>query len=1007
MGEQNLDIDVPFRHSLQAKLLLGLLLVLGLMLSTVLAVFYSRGYELLEVRERALSVSNTHRVARQIAEQLAWAEGVATSLANLGERLPHDEALWREIPPNMIDLAHQELIAGGGLWPEPNEFTPGVVRRSFFWGRDSEGTLKYFDDYNDPATPSYHQEEWYVPARHQQRDRCYWSRSYEDPHTKEPMVTCTVAMWQTKRFVGVSTLDLRLAGLQAFVDARGRALQGYAFVVDRNGVFVTTPPAVNGAKANTAEGTAPQSLNSLVQRLPGFAETVRFLRGTTPSNNEPTAARLAQDIDEATGTIDADEALRIAAQLLDRESETPAVHQGRVESDPFLGEAALVTTLRLPDTHWQLVVVQPSRLVHEAVAAAMWQVSWALGLVIVLVTGLAGWLLRRLLVAPIQRMSRAMVVAGVNGSGSPIPVHGRDELGLLASTFNKYSDQLARSHAELSASAEQFRAITRLAHDALIQVDDDGRIFSINQAGEKMFGYSEDALRGRRFRQLIPWEPSSERGFVEIDTDDSRAASREIELTGHRHDGSAFPAEFSVSYWSGPDYGLHNIQVRDVTERRRAEDQTLRLATHDSLTELPNRALFNDRLLQAVELSRREKSQMGLLFLDLDHFKIANDSLGHGIGDVLLQKVATRLRQCVRKIDTIARLGGDEFAIVLPKTDGAAAVAVVAQRILDSIEPVFEIEGNAIRIGVSIGITLCPGDDVDADQLLRKADLAMYCAKAEGRNTFRFFTSRLQDELVERRALQIELARALESNEFVLHYQPILRVANHQLHCIEALVRWQHPERGLVLPDHFIPAAEQNGLIVNLGHWVIEQSLRDLAEWDRAGLPAVKLAINLSPAQFCDPALAPRLQQALAASGVSPERIELELTETVLMKDIDTAIVIMQSLRAVGVGLSIDDFGTGYSSLTYLQRFPVQTLKIDKAFCRGVSHAPGTASICRSVIALGHNLGLHLVGEGVEEQDDYRFLLQHGCDFMQGYLFCRPQPMPSLHEWVRVWRPSE
>jgi diguanylate cyclase (GGDEF)-like protein len=456
----------------------------------------------------------------------------------------------------------------------------------------------------------------------------------------------------------------------------------------------------------------------------------------------------------------------------------------------------------------------------------------------------------------------------------------------------------------------------------------------------------------------------------------------------------------SVSYWRGPSHGLYNVQVRDVTERQRAEERVRMLATHDTLTGLPNRTLFNDRLKRAVERCLLESSAMALLFLDLDHFKVANDSLGHSVGDALLRAVADRLQDCMRPGDTVARLGGDEFAMLMPNLLDAGEAAWMAQRIIDRIGDEFVIDQHPLQIGVSIGITLCPGDDRQSEQLLRKADLAMYHAKSEGRNTFRFFTERLHAELVERKAMLDQLAQALVQHQFELHYQPVMSVRGGDLHGMEALVRWRHPTLGLVTPERFVPLAEQSGLIVALGHWILTQAIADLARWDAAGLPPLRLAINLSLAQFRDPALVERLEAALSLHQVAAARVELELTETVLMHDLDDAIAIMARLRGIGLGLAVDDFGTGYSSLSYLKRFPVQKLKIDKSFVRGVAQDEEAAAICRSVIALGHNLGLNLVAEGVEDRAELQWLRSHHCDYVQGFLISKPLPLADLQRWA-------
>ena len=990
--------EVPFRRSLQAKVLVGVLLGLAMMLAAVLLVFYAHGYALLMERERELATSATQRLAGEVGQQLALAEGLAATLANAGERLPRDPVLWRDLLPHLIDMEQRaSLIAGGGLWPEPGEFSPGVTRRSFFWGRDASGNLRYYDDYNAPDGPGYHQEEWYVPARHQREGRCYWSRSYQDPYTGEPMVTCTVPMRSDGRFIGVSTIDLRLSGLQSFLAERGVALHGYAFAIDRNGVFITLPPgARSGTQAHTQRSASVDDLGS---SHPRFAALAAFLKQGQDLPEDIAIAPMASAIDAASPTIDAAEARRIAVQLRADQGDVGEVRQTMLEDDAFLGEPVLATSLRFPAARWQLVVVQPARLVREAVQSVMRQVAGTMSLAIICVMAVAGWLVRRALVMPIRRMAGQLTGSVPSGSEHRIDIPTRDELGLLAARFNTYAEQLEHSEAELRASAEQFRAVTRLAHDALIQVDDRGQVHSLNQAGEQMFGWREREVLGAGFDRLLPWDPRVD-GDNENASAGSRAATRVLELSAHRRDGSEFPAEVSVSYWRGPHGGLYNVQVRDVTERRQAEEQVRLLATHDTLTELPNRTLFNDRLQQAVEHSLRNDSMLAVMFLDLDHFKLANDSLGHAVGDALLRAVALRLMATVSAGATVARLGGDEFAVLLPDIDDPGIAAQAAGALIAALGEPFVIAGHRMQVGASVGVTLCPNDDRDADQLLRKADLAMYHAKGEGRNTFRFYTERLHEELLERKAMLDELGLALGEQQFVLHYQPVLDARSGELTGLEALIRWQHPSRGLLSPEHFVPLCEASGLILPIGQWVLRQALEDAAAWQRAGHAPVTMAVNLSLAQFRDPGLADGVQRAVAEFGVDAAQVELELTETVLMHDHDQAIDVMQRLRTLGIGLTVDDFGTGYSSLAYLKRFPVQKLKIDKSFVIGVAHDSESATICRSVIGLGHNLGLKLVAEGVEGEDDLDFVRAQGCDFVQGYLFAAPMPMAKLREWM-------
>ena len=475
-SDQAIDrIRVPFRYSLRAKLLVGLLAALIMMVGAVLVVFYTRGYELLMARERAAAISATQRIASEMGREFALAEGLAVALANPGETLPHDEALWRQLIPPLLDIdGREDLIAGGGLWPEPGAFTPGVARRSFFWGRDAQGTLQYFDDYNAADGPGYHGEEWYVPARHQLPGHCYWSRSYQDPYSGEKMVTCTAAMHVAGRLTGVSTVDLKLTALQQFLAQRGQALHGYAFALDRNGVFITLPPNTSAALAS--------NLSTLSRDRASYQALVEFLQPPLPTGENAAQTALARRIDEETTTIDAAEATQIAQQLLDDRHRDAEVRQTSLGVDPFLDESVLATTLRMPGLGWQLVELQPERLVRDAVQAVMTRVAWAMVLAIVIVIAIAGWLLRRFLVLPIRHMTEQLASTEHSIVPGRIDVQGRDELGMLARRFNRYADQIAESHSDLLASAEQFRAVTELAHDALIQIDDDGRICALNRA---------------------------------------------------------------------------------------------------------------------------------------------------------------------------------------------------------------------------------------------------------------------------------------------------------------------------------------------------------------------------------------------------------------------------------------------------------------------------------------------------------------------------------------------
>ncbi|MEI8394808.1 MAG: EAL domain-containing protein [Rhodospirillaceae bacterium] len=446
---------------------------------------------------------------------------------------------------------------------------------------------------------------------------------------------------------------------------------------------------------------------------------------------------------------------------------------------------------------------------------------------------------------------------------------------------------------------------------------------------------------------------------------------------------------FSISVYSTE--ANHFVAVFDnISERKKAEARVLFLAHHDPLTELPNRLMVRDRCEQAMALSAENKTRMALLFLDVDHFKTINDTLGHSVGDILLRLVAARLNECVRTDDTVGRQGGDEFLIVLPVVQETADISTVAAKILHRLAEPFLVEGRELSSSASLGVAVYPDDGHDFDTLLRRADTAMYHAKDGGRNRCSFFNFGMNANAGERLALRNELRLALEKGEFVLHYQPQIDLGSGAVVGAEALIRWQHPELGLVPPGRFIPIAEESGLIVPIGEWVLHEACRQAVAWQKAGGPEIVIAANLSAVQFRHGNLEKTVVAALVASGLEPSFLELELTESILIGDTETVMMAIRRLKAFGIKLSIDDFGTGYSSLAYLKRFAVDKLKIDQSFIRSLETDPGDAAIVRAIIQMARSLGLRTIAEGVEDERVMDLLRVCHCDEAQGYHIARP-----------------
>jgi diguanylate cyclase (GGDEF)-like protein/PAS domain S-box-containing protein len=471
------------------------------------------------------------------------------------------------------------------------------------------------------------------------------------------------------------------------------------------------------------------------------------------------------------------------------------------------------------------------------------------------------------------------------------------------------------------------------------------------------------------------------------------------EMTGRRSDGITFPQEISLTAIEG---GGVVIVVRDVTERTYAEEQIKHLAYHDALTGLPNRLLFKDRLTVALSHAQREHTRLAVLFLDLDRFKVINDSLGHNIGDQLLQAVAARVQACVRDSDTVARLGGDEFTIMIPGLVRSEDAAPVAQKILEAVRYPFHLEGREFYITTSIGISLYPEDGMDAETLIKNADTAMYQAKEQGRDNYQLFNAYINARALQRIALEHGLRRALLNEEMRVHYQPIFDFRAGRIVGMEALLRWTHPEMGAIPPSVFIPLAESTGLMMPIGQWVLRTACMQAKSWHDAGHKNLSLAVNLSVTQLQQPDLVARVREVLEETGLPPRLLELEITESSAMQSPEASVRTLYDLKKLGIRISLDDFGTGHSSLSYLKRFPIDTLKIDQSFVRDINSDPDTAAIVTAIIAMAHSLRLKVIAEGVEFSEQANFLKHYSCDQMQGYLIKAPVGAEEFFELIAV-----
>jgi diguanylate cyclase (GGDEF)-like protein len=835
------------------------------------------------------------RIVADISLRISIAENLARNLAAVGEKLPKEPELFYKVIPQLLDIKENEkFIAGGGVWPEPERFTTGLARRSFFWGRDSLGDLQYFDQYNDTESTGYHNEEWYVPGRYTKQGECLWSKSYMDPYTLAPMVTCTVAMFNQKKFEGNATVDVSLQQLKSILSKGSDKLGGYAYAVDRNNKFLSFPDEQLTKITNRANNHLTReyiTVEQLAEKQPLFQPIAGILTEINKSFIQALSGEnilLADSIAKQSKQVSSIGAQLIIANiaiLRDQElhysSDTISVIS---KQDLLLGEPVNVSVFIMPKTLWKIVVVTPQQVAINSASKVANLILVLLITILIIATFFGFTYCRRSLIIPMYQMVKQLQQPQEAAEGAQTELlddRRQDEFGLLA--------------------------------------------YHINQ--------SKKAL-------------------------DS-----------------------------------NNLDLKlQINERKLAERQLKHLALHDPLTGLPNRLLFQDRLHQAIALSKRNKYKFALLFMDLDNFKIINDTMGHDAGDELLKQVSLIISGTGRETDTVARLGGDEFAFIINKINTVEGAMIFAKRINTLLKTPIAVNGNNINMGSSIGVTIYPDDANNSEELVRNADIAMYQAKDNGRNTTCFFTREMNVKLQKNKEILTDLAESLTQGQFELYYQPLFAINNNSLVGAEALIRWHHPEKGMIPPDQFIAVAEQSGLINELGDWVLAQVCREIKSFVNAGILAIRVAINISPVQFRRKDFLQNMLMILAQHDVSADCIELEITEGAVMYNVDQAIETMQALHDAGFQLAMDDFGTGYSSLSYLKRFPIQKVKIDQSFISDLENDDDSKSITTAIIQMSHSLGLDVLAEGVETEAQLQYLQDEKCDYVQGYYTGRPMP---------------
>lgn len=571
------------------------------------------------------------------------------------------------------------------------------------------------------------------------------------------------------------------------------------------------------------------------------------------------------------------------------------------------------------------------------------------------------------------------------------------DIGEMAKTFNTLTESLLAANKRLDLFAQVFEN----SGEAIVITDADRNIIAVNPAFTAITRYKAEDVTGKNPKLLSSGRQSPE-FYQEMWKSINETGRWRGEIWNRRENGEIYPEWLSIGTVKDENGKVVNFIgiFNDTTQRKEAEQHIQYLAHYDSLTNLPNRRLFEDRIQQGLLASKRARKKAALLFLDLDRFKSINDSLGHLSGDQLLQSVAERLKSCVRESDTVCRQGGDEFLILLPEINKSDDAAHVANKIITSMAEAHFVEDFHLIVTFSIGISIYPDDGTDSQTLIRNADAAMYHAKENGRNNFQFFTPDMNAEALERLELEADLRQAIQQNELSLNYQPQIDNMSGKIVGIEALIRWKHPEKGMISPARFIPIAEDCGLIAKIGEWVLRTACTQNRRWQDENLIRVPIAVNLSALQFYQRDIRDCIAQVLQQSGLEPRYLELEITESTAMRDIEATVHTLNELKQMGILISIDDFGTGYSSLSYLKRFPIDKLKIDQSFVRDINTDVDDAAIVQTIIGMGHSLRLTVIAEGVETMDQLTFLKYKGCDEVQGYYFSKPLPAEGFAKYV-------
>ncbi|MEH6443054.1 MAG: EAL domain-containing protein [Oceanospirillaceae bacterium] len=989
-------INRKLKYKLQYKVNAVFSIALTLILLVVIATsIWLSGRELI-AKDQQLIEKIGESIILSLQKNVAFSENIVATMASLAVINRDRESLKKQLSFQMKAMANNSAIAGGGVWPRPYTLDPNKKKASLFWIRKDSDSFSFSEDYNQADVTNYFTQEWYLPVQFSKKKGCYWSRSYIDEFSKEPMVTCSQNMLIDGISHGVSTVDISLKGLREKLEINMQVTQGYAFVLDRNDAFIAAPSEYYQKSVLGIEGpalpfdSALTKLSLTDENFKSLASIIDAYRTETRNTRDPLLesylVKTADDIDVA-------ESINIVDYLRNK-NQSLNIKRFIVESDPIFNEEVELVLLHMPNTDWLVALIVPERLVIARAKEVSIQLLIIMGIGILLGSIFLSYQLHHMLVKPLRSM--ITILRAHQDEEITLDDSATEELAELAEAYNRKQRALNTTNAVLLSANQRHQSVLDTAIEGILSLDTNFFIVKANPAAHSLFLGFHKTLLGNSFCNML--DKPSYQIFIEWIDNLNNCDNQHQELSVLNPSANTLlTIECSASHGVTNDDQFITLFIRDVSERKANELALNELATKDNLTKLANRNAFNLELKQKLKMADRQQLNIALLFIDLDYFKAVNDTYGHLVGDELLIQVANKLAAPRRSTDLVARLGGDEFAIIISHFKHIENVCKIAQKIIDELRITFIIDGNECQIGASIGIAIYPDHSNDANSLIKQADFAMYQAKEAGRNSWRLFAN--EQHLEQQRVLRFitELEHAISNDELRLHFQPIKTANSPHSHRCECLVRWQHPTNGLLMPNDFISIAETSGLIIDLGSWVLKEACLTLATWQQQGIVLAQVSINISAIQLQRGNLVEVAKKLLEEHQLNGNRLTFEITESLLMDKQCT--LVLQQLAALGIELAIDDFGTGYSSLNYLQEYPVNVLKIDRSFVAKLQQH-SDAPVCRAIIVLAHSLNLKVVAEGVETPFQEQLLNELECDALQGYLICKPLCKEDYLAWL-------